>query len=96
MFRHIALILCLVSILPAAHASDAGDLSPDLSRFITVFDLNDLTTQTLSALCDIVDDADRSHGQKVLALHSLLDRHGALGHADMHGAQDLITASIAD
>jgi hypothetical protein len=96
MFRFIAIVLTLAASAPAAHASDVQDLSADLSHFISDFDLTDLNHQTLNTLRDVIEDEDAPHGQKVLALHSLLDRHGALGHADMHGAQNLLTASMGD
>lgn len=94
MFRTAAIALITATVVSTAHAGDLTDLSADLEHYIAEFDLAAMDQDSLETVSRIMADTSTSHGHKVLALHTLLDRNGALGHADMHGARNLLTAEM--
>ncbi|MGK7754226.1 MULTISPECIES: hypothetical protein [unclassified Roseovarius] len=73
----------LLSLSPIA--ATATPLAEDLKNYIVAFDMAALDTEARTELRTILDDPDRSHGNKVLSVHSVLDRHGALREVDIHG-----------
>lgn len=94
MLRYAAIAFLTTAVVSTADATGLPGLAADLERFITDFDLAALDESGLQRVEGIIDDPDASHAQKVLALHTLLDRNGALEHADMHGARNLLTAEM--
>ena len=90
-----AAIACLTSaVVTTAAANERLDLAVDLEHFIADFDLSVLDDRALQKVEAIIEDADASHGQKVLALHTVLEQNNALAHVDVHGAQNLLTAEM--
>ncbi|SMX48684.1 hypothetical protein [Maliponia aquimaris] len=89
MFRHLALCLAL-ALLPAAATADAArPLDTALRAYVDAFDLGAVPDTARARLRAIVAHDSASHVAKVLAIHDILQTHGALRHVDMHGDSPL-------
>ena len=94
MLRSAAIALLTTAAMSSAQAADLPDIAADLSHYISDFNLAALDEDGLDSVERILRSPNVSHGQKVLALHTVLERGGALEHADMHGTQNLLTAEM--
>lgn len=63
----------------------AAPLSEELRDYVVAFDMEALDRSAKAALREIIDNPDKSHGDKVLDVHTVLSAHDALRHVDIHG-----------
>jgi len=73
----------LLGMIPMAATS--APLAEDLKDYVVAFDMAALDRDAQEHLQQIIDDPQASHGTKVLSVHTVLDRNGALRHVDIHG-----------
>ena len=73
----------LMGTLPVT--ATAGPLAEDLKNYVVAVDVDSLDSEARAELRTIMDDPARSHGNKVLSVHTVLDRNNALRDVDIHG-----------
>ena len=73
----------MLGTMPVAAA--ASPLSEELTDYVVAVDMAALDDAARDELRAIIDDPDRSHGNKVLSVHTVLDRNNALRDVDIHG-----------
>lgn len=94
MFHRLALTLTLVLTSAAATAEPARPLDAALRAYVEAFDLGAVPDHARERLRTIVSHDTASHTAKVVAIHDILLRHGALRHVDMHGAPPLHLSAL--
>lgn len=80
--KRFALVL-LIAAAPVA--TTAAPLAEDLKNYVVAVDMDALDTEARSELRTIIEDPNKSHGNKVLSVHTVLDRNNALRDVDIHG-----------
>lgn len=73
----------LIGTLPVT--ATAGPLADELKNYVVAVDVNALDDEARAELRTIMDDPAKSHGNKVLSVHTVLDRNNALRDVDIHG-----------
>lgn len=73
----------LLGTLPMAATS--APLADELKNYVVAFDMEALNDAARAQLQTIIDDPGKSHGNKVMSVHTVLDRNDALRHVDIHG-----------
>lgn len=86
------LVLCLALSLAMAPLGAAADpdnpLATELRGYVEAFDLRTVPDSARSRLWAIIAHGSASHMAKVVAIHDILQRHGALRHVDLEGGGD--------
>lgn len=73
----------LIATMPAA--ATAAPLAEELKNYVVAVDMTALDEEARAKLQTIIDDPGKSHGNKVLSVHTVLDRNNALHDVDIHG-----------
>ncbi|MBY5987857.1 hypothetical protein [Roseovarius atlanticus] len=73
----------LMGTLPVT--ATAGSLADELKNYVVAVDVAALDDEARAELRTIMDDPAKSHGNKVLSVHTVLDRNNALRDVDIHG-----------
>jgi hypothetical protein len=73
----------LIATMPVA--ATAAPLAEKLKNYVVAVDMTVLDEAARAKLQTIIDDPGKSHGNKVLSVHTVLDRNNALRDVDIHG-----------
>ncbi len=73
----------LIGTMPVA--ATAAPLADELKDYVVSVDMSALDDDARAELQTIIADPGKSHGNKVLSVHTVLDRNNALRDVDIHG-----------
>lgn len=73
----------LIGTMPVA--ATAAPLADELKNYVVAVDMSALDDDARAELQTIIEDPGKSHGNKVLSVHTVLDRNNALRDVDIHG-----------
>ncbi|QFT93876.1 hypothetical protein FIU86_13580 [Roseovarius sp. THAF9] len=73
----------LIGTMPLA--ATAAPLADALKDYVVAVDMSALDEDARAELQTIIEDPGKSHGNKVLSVHTVLDRNNALRDVDIHG-----------
>lgn len=73
----------LIGTMPLA--ATAAPLADELKNYVAAVNMAALDSDARAELQTIIADPGKSHGNKVLSVHTVLDRNNALRDVDIHG-----------